>query len=71
MDNINKSVNQEVWNSKDRALDAQSSIKSSTSFYAGSGKTKEVLELAEKFYNFIQSKRSSQVNDHDYDELNK
>ena len=61
MDNINKSVNQEVWNSKDRALDAQSSIKSSTSFYAGSSKTKEVLDLAEKFYNFIQSKRSSKV----------
>jgi len=60
MDNINKSVNQEVWNSKDRALDAQSSIKSATHFFAGNDKAK-VLELAEKFYNFIQSKRSSQV----------
>ena len=60
MDNINKSVNQEVWNSKDRALDAQSAIKSATHFFAGNDKAK-VLELAEKFYNFIQSKRSSQV----------
>jgi len=64
-------VDTKVWDAKDRALDAQSSIKSSTSFFAGNDKTKEVLELAEKFYNFIQSKRSSQVNDHDYDELNK
>jgi len=64
-------VDTKVWDAKDRALDAQSSIKSATSFYTGSGKTKEVLELAKEFYNFIQSKRSSQVNDHDYDELNK
>jgi len=64
MDNINKSVNQEVWNSKDRALDAQSSIKSATHFFAGNDKAK-VLELAEKFYNFIQSKRSSKVNNFD------
>jgi len=42
-------------------LDAQSSIKSATHFFAGNDKAK-VLELAEKFYNFIQSKRSSQVN---------
>jgi len=64
-------VDTKVWDAKDRALDAQSSIKSATHFFAGNDKTKEVLELAEKFYNFIQSKRSSQVNDHDYDELNK
>jgi len=54
-------VDTKVWDAKDRALDAQSSIKSATSFYTGSGKTKEVLELAKEFYNFIQSKRSSKV----------
>ena len=54
-------VDTKVWDAKDRALDAQSSIKSATHFFAGTGKTKEVLELAVKFYNFIQSKRSSQV----------
>jgi len=54
-------VDTKVWDAKDRALDAQSSIKSATHFFAGNDKAK-VLELAEKFYNFIQSKRSSQVN---------
>ena len=53
-------VDTKVWDAKDRALDAQSSIKSATHFFAGNHKAK-VLELAEKFYNFIQSKRSSQV----------
>ena len=53
-------VDTKVWDAKDRALDAQSSIKSATHFFAGNDKAK-VLELAEKFYNFIQSKRSSQV----------
>jgi len=54
-------VDTKVWDAKDRALDAQSSIKSATSLFTGTGKTKEVLELSVKFYNFIQSKRSSQV----------
>jgi len=57
-------VDTKVWDAKDRALDAQSSIKSATHFFAGNDKAK-VLELAEKFYNFIQSKRSSKVNNFD------
>jgi len=57
-------VDTKVWDAKNRALDAQSSIKSATHFFAGNDKAK-VLELAEKFYNFIQSKRSSKVNNFD------
>jgi len=57
-------VNTKVWESKDRAIDAQSSVKSAVTLFAGIGgdyKMKDTLELAEKFYQFIQSKRSSQV----------
>jgi len=57
-------VDTKVWDAKDRALDAQSAIKSATHFFVGNDKAK-VLELAEKFYNFIQSKRSSKVNNFD------
>ena len=57
-------VDTKVWDAKDRALDAQSAIKSATHFFTGNDKAK-VLQLAEKFYNFIQSKRSSKVNNFD------
>ena len=55
-------VEKSVWDSKDRALDAQSAIKSATNVYQATGKGKETLELAEKFYDFIKSKRSIEVN---------
>ena len=57
-------VSTEVWNAKDRAIDAQSSIKSATNFYQGTGKASEVLVLAESFYKFIQSKRENKVIDY-------
>ena len=58
-------VDTKVWDAKDRALDAQSAIKSATSLFTGTGKTKKTLGLAVKFYNFIQSKRKNQVNNFD------
>ena len=54
-------VDTKVWDAKDRALDAQSSIKSTVALLVGIDNPKLILEYAEKFYNFIQSKRSSQV----------
>ena len=61
-------VKQEVWNSKDRGLDAQSSIKSATNIYQGTGKSKEALALAKEFYKFIQSKRNKQINNEEIPE---
>ena len=54
-------VNTKVWESKDRAIDAQSSVKSAVALLAGIDNPKVILDYAEKFYQFIQSKRSSQV----------
>ena len=54
-------VNTKVWESKDRAIDAQSSVKSAVALLAGIDNPKLILAYAEKFYQFIQSKRSSQI----------